>query len=192
MNLQELKQRIRNSRILTFAIPVVVVLGIAAFYEYGYLRVQEEVSATREAEAVKSKTLEKYVTLIAQKPEFEKQLASVKDQRKAEDRKIIEGQTPSLAAATLQNTVKSLITGKSGTISSERVEKPEALGKFNVVSVSIDAVLPDAKALSDVLYAIETQTPYLLVKELDTRIRNINDPRELTVRLKVAALTARK
>jgi hypothetical protein len=177
---------------LTFAIPVVVVLGNAAFYEYGYLRVQEEVSATREAEAVKSKTLEKYVTLIAQKPEFEKQLASVKDQRKAEDRKIIEGQTPSLAAAALQNTVKSLITGKSGTISSERVEKPEAIEKFNVISVSIDAVLPDAKALSDVLYAIETQTPYLVVKELDTRVRNINDPRELTVRLKVAALTARK
>lgn len=192
MNLEELKQKIRSSRLLTFAIPVVVILGIAAFYEYGYLRVQEEVSATREAEAVKSKTLEKYVTLIAQKPEFEKQLASVKDQRKAEDRKIIEGQTPSLAAAALQNTVKSLITGKSGTISSERVEKPEVLGKFNVVSVSIDAVLPDAKALSDVLYAIETQTPYLVVKELDTRIRNINDPRELTVRLKVAALTARK
>ena len=192
MNLEELKRKIRSSRILTFAIPVMVVLGVAAVYEYGYLQVQEEVSATREAEAVKSKTLEKYVTLIAQKPDFEKQLASLKDQRKAEDRKIIEGQTPSLAAAALQNTVKSLITGKSGTISSERVEKPEAIEKFNVISVSIDAVLPDAKALSDVLYAIETQTPYLVVKELDTRVRNINDPRELTVRLKVAALTARK
>jgi hypothetical protein len=192
MNLEELKQKIKNSRILTFAIPVMVVLGIAAVYEYGYVRVQEEVSTTLEAEAVKSKTLEKYVTLIAHKPDFEKQLVLLKDQRKAEDRKIIEGQTPSLAAATLQNTVKSLITGKNGTISSERVEKPEALGKFNLVSVSIDAVLPDAKALSDVLYAIETQTPYLVVKELDARIRNINDPRELTVRLKVAALTARK
>jgi hypothetical protein len=192
MNLEKLKQRIRNSRILTFAIPAMVVLGVAAVYEYGYLQVQEEVSTTLEAEAVKSKTLEKYVTLIAQKPDFEKQLAFLKDQRKAEDRKIIEGQTPSLAAAALQNTVKSLITGKTGTISSERVEKPEAFGKFNLISVSIDAVLPDAKALSDVLYAIETQTPYLVVKELDTRIRNINDPRELTVRLRVAALTAGK
>ena len=192
MNLEELKQKIKNSRILTFAIPVMVVLGIAAVYEYGYVRVQEEVSTTLEAEAVKSKTLEKYVTLIAHKPDFEKQLVLLRDQRKAEDRKIIEGQTPSLAAASLQNTVKSLITGKSGTISSERVEKPETLGKFNLVSVSIDAVLPDAKALSDVLYAIETQTPYLVVRELDARIRNINDPRELTVRLKVAALTARK
>ncbi len=192
MNLEDLRQRIRNSRILTFAIPLFIILGAAAVYEYGYLRVQEEVSTTLEAEALKAKTLEKYVTLIAQKPEFEKQLALAKERRKAEDRKIIEGQTPSLAAATLQNTVKSLITGKSGTISSERVEKPETLGKFNLVSVSIDAVLPDVKALSDVLYAIETQTPYLVVREIDARTRNINDPRELTVRLKVAALTAGK
>ena len=192
MNLEELKKKTRNSRVLTFAIPVMILLGIAAVYEYGYLRVQEEVSATLDAEAVKSKTLEKYIALISQKPDFEKQLVVARDQRKTEDRKIIEAQTPSLAAAALQNTVKSLITGKSGTISSERVEKPEALGKFNLVSVSIDAVLPDTKALSDVLYAIETQTPYLVVKELDTRVRNINDPRELPVRLKVAAFTARK
>jgi hypothetical protein len=192
MKMTEVIQRIRNSRILTAAIPIVIVLAGAALYEYGYLGVQDEVSAMRDAEAVKSKTLEKYVTLIAQKPEFEKKLAQLKDQRKAEDRKIIEAQTPSLAAATLQNSVKALITGKSGTISSERVEKPEALGKFRLISVSIDAVLPDAKALADVLYAIETQTPYLVVKELDTRVRNINDPRELTVRLRVSALTSGK
>jgi hypothetical protein len=192
MKLAELKQKIRNSRILTAAIPIVIVLAGAAIYEYGYLGVQDEVSTILEAEAVKSKTLEKYVTLIAQKPEFEKKLAQLKDQRKADDRKIIEAQTPSLAAATLQNSVKALITGKSGTISSERVEKPEALGKFRLISVSIDAVLPDAKTLADVLYAIETQTPYLVVKELDARVRNINDPRELTVRLRVSALTSGK
>jgi hypothetical protein len=192
MKIAELKQKIRNSRILTAAIPIIIVLAGAAIYEYGYLGVQDEVSTILDAEAVKSKTLEKYVVLIAQKPEFEKKLAQLKDQRKADDRKIIEAQTPSLAAATLQNSVKALITGKSGTISSERVEKPETLGKFRLISVSIDAVLPDAKALADVLYAIETQTPYLVVKELDARVRNINDPRELTVRLRVSALTSGK
>jgi len=192
MKTEELKLRIKNSRILIVAIPVMVLLAAAAVYEYGYLGVQGEVSTIRDAEAVKSKTLEKYVALIAQRPEFEKKLAQLKDQRKADDRKIIEAQTPSLAAATLQNSVKALITGKSGTISSERVEKPEALGQFRLISVSIDAVLPDAKALADVLYAIETQTPYLIVKELDARVRNINDPRELTVRLRVSALTSGK
>ena len=192
MKAGNLNLNIRNSRILKIAIPVMIVLAGAAIYEYGYLGVQDEVSAIREAEAVKSRTLEKYVSLIAQRPEFEKKLAQLKEQRKAEDSKIIDAQTPSLAAATLQNAVKALITGKSGTISSERVEKPETLGKFRLISVSIDAVLPDVKSLVDVLYAIETQTPYFAVKEIDARIRNINDPRELTVRLRVSALTSGK
>lgn len=187
-----MKQIIGNSRILKIAIPIMIILAGAAVYEYGYLAVQEELTTIREAEAVKSKTLEKYVSLIAQKPDFEKKLVQMKDQRKAEDSKIIDAQTASLAAATLQNTVKALITGKSGTLSSERVERPEALGNFQLISVSVDAVLPDVKALTDVLYAIETQTPYLAVRELDARIRNINEPRELTVRLRVSALTQGK
>jgi hypothetical protein len=192
MKVEEVRQKIKNSRLLSIAIPVLCILAAAAVYEYGYLRVQDEVSSIQEAESVKAKTLEKYINLIAQKPEFEKRLELLKDQRKAEDRKIIQGQTPSLAAATLQTAVKGLITGKQGTISSERVEKPETLGKFRLISVSIDAVLPDVKALTDVLYAIETQTPYLVVKELDARIRNINEPRELMVRLRVSALTTGK
>jgi hypothetical protein len=192
MKAEQLRVKIKNSRLLSIAIPVMIILAGAAVYEYGYLGIRNEVSSIREVESVKAKTLEKYVSLIALKPEFEKDLAILKDQRKAEDRKIIGGQTPSLAAATLQNAVKGLITGKQGIISSERVEKPEALGKFKLISVSIDAVLPDVKALTDVLYGIETQTPYLVVKELDARIRNINDPSELTVRLKVSALTTGK
>jgi hypothetical protein len=192
MKPKEMLKKIRSSRVLTLAVPALIILGFAAAYEYGYLRIREEVSASREAEAVKSKTLEKYVTLIAQKPAFEKRLALLKELRKAEDRKLVEGRTPSLAAATLQNTVKSLITGKAGTISSERVDKPESLGRFSMISVSVDAILPDARALSDVLYAIETQTPSLAVKELDVRVQSFNDPRELTVRLKVAALIAGK
>jgi hypothetical protein len=85
-----------------------------------------------------------------------------------------------------------MITSRSGTISSERVEEPEDLGKFKIVSVSIDALLPDARALSDALYAMETQTPYLVVRELDTRVRNFSQPRELMVRLKVSGITRGK
>jgi len=39
--------------------------------------------------------------------------------------------------------------------------------------------------------AIETQIPYLVVKEVDVRVRNYNNPRELIVKLKVAALAGR-
>lgn len=149
-------------------------------------------ASLKESRAVKVKTLEKFMALIAEKPEMEKKLAALKEARKADDSKLIEGQTPSIAAAALQDTVKGILTGRGGTISSERVSKPEELGKFKIINISIDAVVPDARALSDILYSIETRTPYLVVKELDARIRNFKEPKDLTIKLDVSALTGGK
>ena len=77
---------------------------------------------------------------------------------------------------------------ESANINSERVEKAEEVGKFKVISVTVDAVFPDIRALSDTLVTIETQTPYLVVREVDVRVRNYTDPKDLIVKLKVAAL----
>jgi len=169
----------RKSKILIVSIPLMIVLVVLLTYQYGYLRIQSEITSIKEEHAIKARTLEKYINLISEKPHLEKKLASLRDARKADDSKLIEGQTPSLAAAQLQEIVKSTITGRGGTISSERVGKPEDLGKFKVISVSVDA-------------SIETRTPYLIVKELDTRVRNYRDPRELMVKLDVEAITARR
>jgi hypothetical protein len=62
------------------------------------------------------------------------------------------------------------------------------MGKFKVISVSIDTVLPDTRVLGDVLYSIETRTPHLLVKELDARVRNFREPKDLMVKFDVFAL----
>lgn len=182
----------KRNRIVFLGIPLILILLCLVLYEYGYLRIQSEIASIKEEQALKMKTLEKYSALIAEKPQLEKELISLKEMRKAEDSKLIEGQTLSLAAATLQDMVKGIIVGRGGTISSERVGKPEDRGKFKVISVSIDAVLPDARALSDILYSIETRTPYLVVKELDTRVRDYRNPKELMVKLDVSALTTAK
>jgi hypothetical protein len=116
-------------------------------------------------------------------------LGILKEKRKVDDSKLIEGQTLSLSAATLQENVKTIITGRGGTISSERVDKPEDLSGFKVITISIDSVLPDTRVLSDILYAIETRTPHFIVKEVDVRVRNFREPRELMVKLRISALT---
>ena len=179
----------KKSKIVILSIPLMIILIGLLIYQYGYLRVQAEMTSLKEERTIKTRTLEKYMNLISEKPNLEKKLASLKELRNAEEPKLIEGQTPSLAAAQLQEIVKSTVTGRGGTISSERVGKVEELGKFKVISVSVDAVIPDARALSDVLYSIETRTPHLVVKELDVRIRNYRDPRELMVKLDVSAMT---
>jgi hypothetical protein len=181
-----------KKRSLFVALPLLGILAALAFYEYVYLQIKADIAAVRETQTVKANSLQKYLAFVAKKPELETRLVELKETVKADESKLLSGDTLSLAAASLQTTVKGMITSRSGTISSERVEKPEDLGKFKVVSVSIDGVVPDPRALSDVLYAMETQTPYLAVRELDVRVRNFREPRELMIRLKVSGITRGK
>ena len=180
----------KKNKTLLITIPFMIVLIGLAFYQYVYVRIQADVTSIKEKQAVKTKMLEKYITLISEESQLEETLASLKEVSSAESSKFVEGQTLSLAAATLQDMVKGIITSSGGTISSERVEKPEDLGKFKIITVSIDTVLSDSRALSDILYSIETRTPYLSVKELDSRVRNFRKPKELMVKLSVSALTS--
>ena len=179
----------KGNKRLFFAVPLMLILFFLIAYKYGYLEVRAKTIALEEEQDIKMKLLQKYMDLIADKPLIEGQISSLKAESRADDSKLIQGQTPSLAAATLQEIITGIIVEKRGTISSQRVGKPEDLGKFKVITVSIDAVLPDTAVLSDILYSIETRTPYLIVKELDTRVRNIREPKDLMVKMDISALT---
>lgn len=180
----------KKNKTLIITVPLMAILFGFLFYQYGYLKVQSDIAAAKESQAIKTRTLEKYMALIAEKPDLEKRLASLKETRKDDEVKLIEGETLSLASAALQDMVKDIVTRSGGTISSQRVGKGEDFGKFKIITVSMDTILPEPRALQDILYAIETQTPYLVVKEMDARIRNYRDPRDLVVKLDVSALTS--
>lgn len=182
----------KRNRILFFAVPLMIILICAVVYQYGYLGIRAKTAYVKEEQDIRLKLLQKYMALIAEKPFIEKQISSLKTVRKSDDSKLIEGQTPSLAAAALQEIIKGIVISKGGTISSERVSKPEELGKFKVITVSIDAVLPATTALSDILYSIETRTPNLIIKELDARVRNPRGQKDLMVKMDISALTGVK
>lgn len=208
-----------KSKILLAAVPLIVLLLGGLIYEYGYLRIQEDLAGIQEEQAAKSRTLKKALAIIAEKPELEKRLKALRDLRQADNAKLMGGEMPSLASASLQDTIKGIVTNRGGTVSSARVgkvediiyqepgtekatpeirerkapadkkgAKPEGAGKFKIINVSLDIVVPDPAALRDILYFIETRTPFLVVREVDSRVRNMKEPRELVVRLDVAAL----
>jgi hypothetical protein len=182
----------QKSRLLVVVLPLLAVLfGIFA-YQYAFVSVRSEMRSIRDEQSTKLKTLEKYITVIAQKQEIENRIAMAKDARRAADAKLVDGQTASVAAANLQNSLKGMVTGRGGTISSLRAEKPEEKGQFTAVSVTLDAVLPDTRTVTDTIYSIETQNPHMIVNELDARTKDYREPRELIVRLKVSGLTASK
>jgi len=181
----------KKSKLLIWAIPCILIMAGYAVYEYGILNVFQRSAEISEQRDQKLKMMQKYMALIAQKPALEKQIVELRQTRKNEDGKMMAAQTIAIATANLQNSVKGLITGRGGVINSERMEKTDEDGKFKVISVSVDAVFPDIRSLSDTLLAIETQTPYLVVKEVDVRVRNYTDPKDLIVKLKVASLAGK-
>lgn len=182
----------KNNNTLKITIPLLIITACFVIYQYGYLSIKTGIEAVKERESVKTRSLDQFIALIAEKPEIERQLALLKEKRKDTDLKLMDGKTSSLSAAALQDKVNGIITGRGGLVTSGRVGKSEDLDKFKVISVTIDAAIPDIRALSDVLYAIETQTPYIVVKELDVRVRDYRSPRELMVNFNVAALVRGK
>jgi len=182
----------KSSKILFWLIPLMLVLLGLAFYDYVYLAVEAERQSLGELKESKRMTLEKYVNTIAQKGALENQINALKESRKAEETKMVEGPTPSVAAAGLQNMIKGIIAGKGGTITSERVEKPEDLNRFKIITVSIDDVLPETKELNDILNAFEASQVALAMRELDVRVRNMREPRELMVKFRVSAMNMGK
>ena len=182
----------RNSKFLFWLIPFLVILLGFAFYDYVYLSIQAEVQILDELKEAKQKTLEKNISAINQKEALEQRINALKESRKSRETTTVDGQTPSVAAANLQNMVKGIITGKGGTISSEKSEKSEDLSHFKVITVSIDTILPENKALNDILYLFETHPVTLLIRELDVRVRNMREPRELTVKFKISAMNMGK
>lgn len=182
----------KGSKRLMFMVPLAAILLGIVIYQYGYLETKRHMSLIKEEQEMKTKVLEKYITLISEIPDLERELALLRGIRDSYNTKMIEGETYSIASASLQDIVKGIIIGTGGKLSSERMGQPVDLGKFKEINVSIDGTLPDVKALSDVLYAIETNTPSLLVGEIDVSIRDYREPRELKIKLNVSAITSGK
>jgi len=182
----------KKNKPLTIAIPLLLILFLIAA-EYGYSKIQSKMASIKERQAGKTQLVEKYISLISDKPALAKRFASLKEERSALNAKLIEGSTPSIAAAALQEKIKGIVAENGGRISSERIEKTEDLDAFSIISVSINAVLPDSGALNNILYSVETHTPSLFVKELDVTVKNPRKPTgDITVNLVVSAATSKK
>jgi hypothetical protein len=183
---------VKNSKLLLWLTPFLVILLGFAFYDYVYMAIQVEIQTLEELKDLKQKTLEKYISAIDQKGLLENRINTMQESRRSRETTTVEGQTPAVAAANLQNLVKGIITGKGGTISSERAEKYEDLNHLKVITVSIDTILPETKALYGILNLFETHPVTLLIRELDVRVRNLREPRELMVKFKVSAMNLGK
>jgi hypothetical protein len=183
---------VKKSKLLFLLIPVMVILLGLAFYDYVYMEIRAKEQTLDELKQSKQRTLEKYISAISQKEDLEKRISTLRESRKTRETTLLEGQTSSVAAANLQSIVKEIITSKGGNISSEKAEKPEDLSHLKVIIVGVDAILPEARALNEILYLFETHPITLVIRELDIRVRNVREPKELMVKISISAINRGK
>lgn len=182
----------KKNNTLKITLPIAILFIVLSAYQYGYLNLKAEINLIKEKQDIAANTFGKYMQAISEKPELEKKLAELKEKRKAQTPKLIEGQTIAVASSSLMDTVKNIVSARGGTIHGQRIDKPEDAGKFRTISINIGANIPDTRALNDILYAVETNVPYLSIKELDVRLQNYRNPRQLMLNITISALTEAK
>jgi Tfp pilus assembly protein PilO len=108
---------------------------------------QDEITSHREM-------LQNDQAYLARAGEITKHLETVRTQYAAIRTQLVPGDTPTLAAASLQDTLHSLATEKGITVQSTQVMREETVGEFQRIAVRI-TVTGELHELADFLMAIE-------------------------------------
>jgi hypothetical protein len=113
--------------------------------------------------------LETYRRVAAQAPEYQKAL----DAMRAKDtrRFFLKNTAPNLAGAELQEIVRAAIEGNGGRITTSQNQAPKDDGRFRQIAVNVQ-FFATTPALQKVLYALESQQPYLVVDNMTMRPLN--------------------
>lgn len=82
---------------------------------------------------------------------------------------ILEGASTALAAARLQNDLRSIVEANGGEIRTMSNRPPSTEADFEKVAIECDLTLP-MNHLKSLTYQIETHTPYLFVDNADIRM----------------------
>ena len=155
-----------QSRALAAAIAIIGVLALVAVIVVPIVLAHQHYN---KAIADSTDRLQRYRRIAAQAPEYRKALDAM---RKMDGHRFfLRNTAANLAGAELQEMVKSAIETNGGRITTSQNPPPRDDGAMKqiVANVQFFATTP---ALAKILYAIETQQPYLVIDNLSVRPLN--------------------
>ena len=155
--------------------------------------------AAREEQISRTRALvERYQRLARDRDAVERRAARLLAERDDEARGYLTGGEPTIAAAGLQKSMRSIIEALGGTIRSMRVLPPETEGGLQRIAVNGQLEIGH-ESLRDLLHQIETRDSVLLIDEIEIRerrqrlrdvVEGARDAPELSVTLTVAGFLA--
>ena len=117
---------------------------------------------------IRPQLLEKNLRYIGLKAEIQAGLERARGELKAMEPSLLSGDTPSVSASDLQQTVQALATKEGTQVLSTRVLNPEAMGTFTKIPIQME-VSGKIEQVANLIKGIESAEKLLVVGELNIR-----------------------
>ena len=149
------------------ALTLLILLSVIAryFLVSPFLERREWVKSQLE---IQPQLLEKNLRYIGLKAEIQAGLERSRGELKAVEPSLLSGDTPSVSASDLQQTVQALATKEGTQVLSTRVLNPEAMGTFTKIPIQME-VSGKIEQVANLIKGIESAEKLLMVGELNIR-----------------------
>ena len=149
------------------ALTLLILLSVIAryFLVSPFLERREWVKSQLE---IQPQLLEKNLRYIGLKAEIQAGLERARGELKAVEPSLLSGDTPSVSASDLQQTVQALATKEGTQVLSTRVLNPEAMGTFTKIPIQME-VSGKIEQVANLIKGIESAEKLLVVGELNIR-----------------------
>jgi len=156
----------RRERGLVGATLAILIILLARYFIIApYLERREWVKSQLE---LQPQLLEKNLRYLARKDEFAAGLEAARNEIKAREPKLLTGDTPSVSASDLQDTVQNLAVKGGTQVITTRVLNPETVGSFAKIAIQME-IGGQIDQIANLMRAIDTSPKLLVVDEINVR-----------------------
>ena len=156
----------RRERGLVGATLAILIILLARQFVIGpYLERSEWVKSQLE---LQPQLLEKNLRYLTRKEEFAAGLEAARNEIKAREPKLLTGDTPSVSASDLQDTVQNLAVKGGTQVITTRVLNPETVGSFAKIAIQME-IGGQIDQIANLMRAIDTSPKLLVVDEINVR-----------------------
>lgn len=169
----------RERGLVGVTLAILIILVARYFIVAPYLERREWVKSQLE---LQPQLLEKNQRYIARKDEFAAGLEAARNEIKAREPKLLTGDTPSVSASDLQDTVQNLAVKGGTQVITTRVLNPETVGSFAKIAIQME-IGGQIDQIVNLMRAIDTSPKLLVVDEINVRslFRPVGVPRPQAV-----------
>ncbi len=160
---QRLSKRERGLVLLTGLIIIVFIGRYAAVAPF--LERRQWVQSQLETQP---QLLQKNLRYLSQKELMLASLETVRGQIKAQEPKLLTGDTPSVSASDLQETVQAMATREGTQVITTRVLNPEPTGTFSKIGIQME-IGGQIQQIANLIRGIESSPKLLVVDDLNVR-----------------------